>query len=270
MSESRGILVKSLGRGAGGALLFALPIFMTMEMWQLGVTVSRVRLAVLLATTVVLAYGLEMHVGMRNGRQVTLAQTAADAFIALLVGSFTALAILAVVGVVQPVREWSEAASIVAIEALPATIGASFARSQLGEGSGGSGDRTSGYPHQLFLMVAGAVVFAFGVAPSGEIILLAARMQALHVVALILVELSLMHAFVYSVGFRGGEGAASGFWGMFARYTLAGFAIAFALSAFLLWTFARFDNTGLVQSLVQTIVLALPASLGAASARLIL
>lgn len=269
-APSRRELITGLGRGAGGALLFAIPIFMTMEMWQLGVTVGRHRLGLLLATTLVLAFGLERHIGLRSGRPTNFRETAADALIAVLVGSLTALAVLATVNVIHPVTGWSEAASIVAIEALPATIGASFARSQLGESAERGGQGFSGYRHQIFLMTAGAVVFAFGIAPTREIVVLAARMEPLHVVALIGIEIILMHAFVYGMGFKGGEDSSGGFWSILIRFTCAGFIIALALSAFLLWVFGRFDNTGAVQCLVQVIVLALPASLGAASARLIL
>ncbi|MGY1836910.1 DUF2391 family protein [Blastococcus sp. SYSU DS0510] len=42
------------------------------------------------------------------------------------------------------------------------------------------------------------------------------------------------------------------------------------MSAYLLWTLGRFDDTGLLMVVTETVVLALPASLGAAAARLIL
>ena len=38
----------ALARAAGGALLFALPLFMTQEMWQLGIGLERWRLVLFL------------------------------------------------------------------------------------------------------------------------------------------------------------------------------------------------------------------------------
>lgn len=154
------------------------------------------------------------------------------------------------------------------MEALPATIGASFARSQLGEGQDASGSDPS-YGHELFLMVAGAAVFAANIAPTEEVVLIAAKMTELDALILVAVELALMHAFVYAVGFKGGS-ESPGFAAAFARFTVVGYAIAVLVSSYLLWSFGRFDDTGLLPVAVQTIVLALPASLGAAAARLIL
>ena len=129
-------LAKGVGRAFAGALLFSLPILMTMEMWQLGVGIDRWRLALLLLATVALAVAMESYLGMRKGRSTGLVASAVDAGIAFLVGLATAAAVLTVLSVVQPVRTWDEALSIVAIQALPATVGASFARSQLGNGGG--------------------------------------------------------------------------------------------------------------------------------------
>ena len=56
----------------------------------------------------------------------------------------------------------------------------------------------------------------------------------------------------------------------FVTLTVVGYVIALALSAYLLWTFGRFDGVGATMVLTQAVVLALPASLGAAAARLIL
>lgn len=69
--------------------------------------------------------------------------------------------------------------------------------------------------------------------------------------------------------FKGGATKA-GFWPVFLPFTLVGYALALAVSGYLLWTFGRFDGLGAAQVLTQIVVLALPASIGAAAARLIL
>ncbi len=192
-----------------------------------------------------------------------------DAGVALLVGFVVAGVILWVFSVIEPAATAREPLRILAMEALPATIGASFARSQLGQGQDARRDQ-SPYRHGLFLMAAGAVVFAANIAPTEEVVLVAAKMSELDALLLVAVELLLMHAFVYFVDFKGGAASAEGVGAAFLHFTVVGYVIAFLLSAYLLWSFGRFDETGLLAGLMQIVVLALPATLGAAGARLIL
>ena len=262
-------LAKGVGRGFGGALLFALPIFMTMEMWQLGVSIDRWRLMLLFVVTIVLAFRLEAHFGMRGGRDARPFDSAVDAAIAVGIGATTALVVLAAFSVVHPVQSWREAAAIVAIEALPATLGASFARSQMGQSSGGDLPR-AGYVQALFLMAAGAVVFCANIAPTEEVVLLAARMEPVHGLVVAILVVTVMHLFVYALDFKGSADAGRGFWSVFTSFTLVGYTIALAVSAYLLWSFGRYDDTGLLPIVMEAVVLSVPAGMGAAAARLIL
>ena len=54
---------KGLARAAGGALLFAFPLLMTMEMWQLGFSMERSRLLVFLLLSLPFLLGLSYYVG---------------------------------------------------------------------------------------------------------------------------------------------------------------------------------------------------------------
>jgi putative integral membrane protein (TIGR02587 family) len=157
--------------------------------------------------------------------------------------------------------------SILSIEALPASIGAAFARGQLGQERG---DRpATSYGHELFLMAAGAVVFASNIAPTEEIIVLAGAVTAAQAFLLVVLSLALMHVFMYGTGFAGQEESSSTSRAVL-TLTVPGYVIALALSAFLLWSFGRYDGTSSYFALIEAFVLALPASLGAAAARLIL
>jgi uncharacterized membrane protein len=51
---------------------------------------------------------------------------------------------------------------------------------------------------------------------------------------------------------------------------VVGYLIALLVSAYVLWTFGRFEDTAWLIYLRQTVVLGFPAALGAAAARLIL
>jgi putative integral membrane protein (TIGR02587 family) len=258
-------LLTGFGRAIGGALLFAMPILMTMEVWRLAVAVDRYRLALLALGTVLLVVGLARNIGpsKTSGWLASLI----DAGVAFIAAAVAAATILTVLHVLDWVPGWRDAMSVLGLAMLPAAVGASYARAQLGQGGGATG--RSGYGHELFLMVAGAVVFASNVAPTEEIVLLASKVTPWHTLALVVVSLVLLHAFVYEVGF-GGQEEREGPVQAFITFSVVGYAIAFCVSAFLLWSLGRFADTGLLMAVTESVVLALPASLGAAAARLIL
>ncbi|MCI2240002.1 TIGR02587 family membrane protein [Paenibacillus sp. TRM 82003] len=266
--ESPAQVLRGLGRAFAGAVLFALPIFMTMEVWFLSATIPRWRLGLLVVLTVVLAIGMARYVGFMGGQRTGVKDAVVDAGVALLAGVGAATLVLAVLAVVLPWEGWRFWVSVVALEALPATLGACFARSQLGSSSQ-PGEQETAYRREVFLMCAGATVLCANIAPTEEVVLIAARMTPLHGVALVVLELALMHAFVHGVGFKGGSPSRPGFISVFFRFTVIGYVVATAVSAYLLWTLGRYDGTGLLPALMQVVVLALPASLGAAAARLI-
>src|ERR687891_2019122 len=56
----------ALARAFGGALVFALPLLMTMEMWQLGSTMHPLRLALFLAVMFPLLGGLAYYAGFEQ------------------------------------------------------------------------------------------------------------------------------------------------------------------------------------------------------------
>ena len=57
--------------------------------------------------------------------------------------------------------------------------------------------------------------------------------------------------------------------GLFLRYSIPGYAIALLVSAYVLWTFGRFEDGALTRAVMQAVVLGFPASIGAAAARLV-
>lgn len=269
-------LLVGLARAFGGAIFFALPLLMTMEMWWLGFYMNRVRLVILMLAMLPLLIGLDHYSGFRETS--TWREDGLDGLIAYGVGflaSGVVLLLFNVIGSGMPARE---IIGKVSLQAVPASFGAVLANSQL-RGDGGGSERSkqgrkerAGYGTELFLMLAGAVFLAFNVAPTQEMILIAFKMTGWHALALVFASLALMHAFVYSVGFRGAEDAPPGTpgWSIFLRFTLVGYAIALLASAYVLWTFGRFDDHAFSMYLMQSVVLGFPASLGAAAARLIL
>ena len=73
-----------LARAFGGALIFSLPILMTMEMWSLGFSIDKFRLALLLLLSIPLLIGLSHYMGFED--TFGFKDDALDAFVALAVG----------------------------------------------------------------------------------------------------------------------------------------------------------------------------------------
>lgn len=262
-----------LARAVGGAMIFALPILMTREMWSLGFYMNRVRLAILIVVTLPLLVGLSHFSGFED--TFDFVEDLVDALVAYAVGFVTAAVILLLLGVLGSGQSLDEIVGKLALQAVPGSIGALLAQSTFGQRSEEheeKRERPSGYWSQIFLMGVGALFLAFNIAPTEEIVLLAYLMTPWHIAGLALLSIFAMHAFVYAVDFSGGHELAQGhgMWSVFLRYSVVGYAVALLISAYLLWTFGRVDATSLHESVTTVLVLAFPASIGAAAARLIL
>ena len=262
-----------LARAFAGALLFALPLLMTMEMWALGFVVRPERLALFLLLGVPLLCGLAWLAGFRE--DVSWPDALIDAGIAYLVAAVAAGLALLLLGAITRDTSLHEMVGKVALQMVPAGMGAVLARSQLGlrEEDDAESARRESYPGELFLMAAGALFLAFNVAPTEEIVLVAHQQASpWYGLALLLVSLTLLHAFVYAMGFSGQHGPPEQREGPheFVRLPLPGYAIVLVVCAYVLWTFGRLEGLPPLPALHLVLVLGFPAALGAAAARLVL
>lgn len=261
----------SLGRAFGGALIFSLPMLMTMEMWWLGFYIDRLRLALLVLLSIPLLTALAYYSGFKE--DFNLKDMVLDAFVAYAVGFVAGAVVLGLLAVVELGMSWDELVGKIVLQAIPGSIGAMFASSQLGsEAKDKERKEGGGYVGELFLMVAGALFLAFNVSPTEEMVLIAYQMTLWHTLLLLGASLLVMHAFVYIVEFRGQHDIPehSSQVSLFLRFTVAGYALSLLTSLYLLWTFGRTDEVALAQVLMMTIVLGFPAAVGAAAARLVL
>jgi len=261
---------RDLARAAGGALLFSLPLLMTMEMWWFGFTMDPVRLAVFLFTALPLLTGLAYYAGF-SARHRGLRHAVLDTLVALAVGYLVAAAVLLLLGVLEPDAPPRQIVGQLTLQAVAGAMGALLAGRQLSAADApddiGDEDQAT-YPGELFLMVAGALFLTLNMAPTEEMILIAYRMSAVHVVALMLASLALMHVVVYLVGFAGQEEQGQPVTA-FVHFTLAGYGLVLLTSLYVLWVFGRTEGHGLAEIVDAMVVLSFPGALGAAAARLL-
>lgn len=269
-SEPNWAYLKGLGRAFAGAVLFSLPMLMTMEMWWLGFYLEPYLLLQFLVVNFIILVGLSRVSGFEKTRG--WGNDVMDAFAAYAIAAVWSTMILVLLGVVGPDMPASEVVGKIAIQSVPAGFGAMLGGKQMaaGQSEGDEKDRSS-YAGQLFLMLSGAMFVAFNVAPTEEMVLISFRMTALHSAGLILLSIMLLHALVYTVGFEGHETppGPTGFWPLFIRFSVVGYAIAAMVSLYLLWTFGRLVPTEMSQMVGTIAVLAFPGAIGAAVARLL-
>ncbi len=263
---------QGLMRAFAGAVIFGLPILMTQEMWSLPLHMSSLRLALLIALFFPFLVALSWHVGFEE--TFSLTDDALDALVAFLVGFVASGVVLLLLGQLEPDEGVREFLGKVSLQAVPAGIGALLAQSQFGQVDADArmrGGREE-YFSELFIMAVGALFLAFNVAPTEEVLIISQRLGGALTLLLALATLLTMHALVYGAAFRGqpGDHAHAPWWSVFARYTVVGYAISILLCAFLLWTFGRLDGMPVPVAMAAVVVLAFPAAVGAASARLVL
>jgi putative integral membrane protein (TIGR02587 family) len=267
------IYAYGLARAFGGAIIFGLPLLMTMEMWMLGLSIHPVRLALFIVLNFAVLVILSRFGGFEPTS--TIGEDVLDAFGAYAVAIAASALIRSLFGLVGADTSRAEFGGMIAVQAIPTSFGAMLARKQFADGESEKEEeqkeRSAGYAGQLFLMLAGALFLAFNVAPTEEIILIGFKMSAWHGLALIAASVFVLHALVYAVGFPGQEQAPEGYRTaqIFLGFTVPGYTIAMLVSFYILWTFGRVDGATLEVVLGSMVVLGFPASIGAAIARLV-
>lgn len=264
--------LRDFGRAAGGALVFSLPMLMTMELWWLGLYLERARLLTLVVSALPLLVFLSRHIGFERTRRWR--DDVLDSLIALGIAAVVCMLLLVLFGALTfdtPPDEWI---GKIAIQMVPAAIGALLAKSQFGEEEAEEDveDEEEPYGSELFLMAVGALFLGFNVAPTEEMMMISYQMTEWHALALMMLSLALMHGFVFALGFAGGADVSpdEAWWSAFVRLTLPGYVIALAISLYLLWIFARTDGLDADGVAMAVVVLAFPSAIGAAAAQLIL
>jgi putative integral membrane protein (TIGR02587 family) len=267
-SKERVDIAKGLGRAFGGALIFGLPMLMTNEFWQIGAAVERWRLLILMAISLPLLVGVAHRVGFEP--TFDWREDLRDALIALGIGLVATALVLLLFKLIEPGTSLDASVGRIAVQAVPAALGALLARSQFGatDDEGEEGRAFDGYAGTLFLMLVGSLFLSLNIAPTEEVIQIAYMMTPWHALVAIVVTVAVMHAFVASHGVSPADEMP--LWRVLLRFTLPGYAVALAACLVTLWTFGRVDGIGTGRLVITLVVLGFPAGLGAAAARLLL
>jgi putative integral membrane protein (TIGR02587 family) len=252
-----------------GGLLFSLPLLYTGEVWWAGFTMEAPRQLAYVLATFVLLLGYNRYAGLHPDTSWT--EVAIDSVEELGLGLLLSAVILYVLGRIGPQQHVDEIVGCIVVQAMTIAIGVSVGTAQLGGGEsdqGMTGDDKVTFGGQLVLGCCGAVLFAANVAPTEEVVVLGAGMSPFRLIMVILVSFSLGAVILHHSDFRGARRADT--LAAMLRGTVVTYAVALAVSAAILWVFGRQDGVGLTTTVGQTVVLGLPATLGASAGRLLL
>jgi putative integral membrane protein (TIGR02587 family) len=265
-------------RGVVGGLIFSLPLLYTMEIWWAGFTLHPFRIFIYVLATFTLLLGYNRYAGLRY--DATPLEIVIDSIEEMGLGLLVATAFLWLLGRITFDMTINEIVGKIIVEAMTVAIGVSVGTAQLG-----GGDDTEeidlllnkkeiedvDFGGQVVISLCGAVLFAANVAPTEEIIMIGIEATSERLLALALVSMAFGAVILFYSNFIG----AAQFTrrnGMFTIVsgTIVTYAVALVASAAILWFFGRFDGVEPITAISQTVVLALPATLGASAGRLLL
>ena len=275
--------LEEYGRGIIGGLLFSLPLLYTMEVWWAGFSSHPLHLILYVLATFILLLGYNFYAGIRH--DANLLEVVIDSVEEMGLGLLISAIALFVLGRITLDMTLSEAVGKITIEAMTVAIGVSVGTAQLGsasdDGDTGEGESSSAgkkssqagshFAGQLVIALCGAVLFAANVAPTEEIVMIAAEIPSWKLLAIALISMTLGAVILFHIDFKGAQqfAPAQGFAAILVGSVIT-YAIALAASALILWFFGRFDGQALITCLGQTVVLGLAATLGASAGRLLL
>ncbi len=262
--------IRGIGRAVGGAIIFSLPMMMTMEMWYIGFYIDPLRLIILILFTLPLFYGISSIVGFEKSK--TRMDNIVDVFVAYAVAFATTTLVLGIFAVINRDSQWGEIFVLLLLQAVPGSLGALLARSVVGNDMDDDDDDGEDYGNELITLIAGALFLAFNLAPTEEMVLISYMMTPWHVLALVILTLLIMQIFATADADPSVEElrAIKTHIQLFTRFTSTGYILAIAISIFMLWIFGRTDHDSFHNVLSTAIVLGFPAGIGAAAARLII
>lgn len=269
--------LQEYGRGIAGGLMFSIPLLYTMEVWWSGFMLHPGRILIYCVVTFALLLLYNRFAGLR--RDASLVEVAIDSVEEMGIGLVLSALVLWLAGRIGWEMDRFEVLGKIVMEGMTVAIGVTVGTAQLGtpdDGDGGlAGDDdekdASAYFPQLSLALCGAILFAANVAPTDEISVIAMESSPGKLLLFALVSILLASLVLHFSNFRGSgryvvkDTALLASRGIFTTY-----AVALVASAGSLWFFGKLDGEPFSQCLGQTIILGLPAVLGASAGRLLL
>ncbi len=269
-----------LVQAVAGGMLFGIPLLFTLEVWEIGGSVTPATMAVVLAVTFVPVSLLIHTAGFRRSMPLGVVDVLRETVEAIAVGVVTVTGALILLRQITPATPLADALGKIVYEAAPFAIGAAVAVHLLaqspdqtdGDASGSEERGTArGTLADVGSTLVGAVFVAFNIAPTEEIPRLAAASSPPTLLAIVIASLLISYGIVFEAGFRdqGRRRQQPGVLQHPLTETAVTYLVSLVAAAAMLLFFGSFemgDPWPLV--LDHIILLGLPAAVGGAAGRL--
>ena len=285
--------LKDLLRAVAGGSIVAMPLLYTMEMWFHGATLSPWHQLAVLGAMLVVNFAFCLVSGFRHDSGVL--EAVMEALTSVGIALVYSALILWLIGTIAPQTSLAESIGKVLLEAAAVSLGVSFAdvhfrgKSRTGEdgddgaeGAKAEEDESKPSPAQLERLqlradlldvsatVAGSTLFALNIAPTEEVLLIAARLGPVQLLALLGFTVALCYVILYASGFENQpvyvRGAFQSAW----AETVMTVAVSLLAGLALMWLLGEREILSDRAPLVAgAVVLGLPATVGGAAGRLI-
>ncbi len=273
MSKQWGNELTAFSRAFAGAAVFGIPLVFTMEMWWIGKSLSLPYLVTIFAVGFVANFGLAHVAGFRSDHSWLMSLD--QAVDALAVGAVLATLLLFGMNQLRITDGFEQGVGMVMLLTLPLSVGASVAREVFSGRTSRSGDESSdlsvwqGLAADVGATAIGGVFIGMSIAPTEEIKMIAAGLRWWHIFLLIGLSMLLSYLIVFASGFD--EAGPPGPFQHPLSETMLSYVISLAVAFLMLVLLERITlDDPLHEIMRQTVVLALPASIGGAGGRLVI
>lgn len=270
--------IVDLARASSGAVLFAVPLLYTMEMWSIGASANLGKVLIFFLLALVLNVLLNYFAGFKRGTSWRTAMQ--ESVEALAVGLVLGMVILLVLDQLQPRDSLDSFAGKVVLQSIPLSIGASIANSVFGRSGekdrrhgddNGNGEEPSGR-HEFFNDVGataiGGVFIGFSIAPTDEVSVIAADLDYVHLMGVMALSLIFSYGIVFISGFQGNP--TSGPFQSPLSETALCYLVSLLVALVVLYLFDQVEGDEPLRLIVtMTVVLGLPTTIGGAAGRLV-
>jgi putative integral membrane protein (TIGR02587 family) len=269
--------------GASGGFLFGIPLLYTMEVWFIGSYIKPPFLLIILTVTFLIILSLNRVEGFRPQEGETLLESIAETIETLAIGITCATLMLLVLGRIDIQTPLSEVLGKIIFEAVPFSFGVIFSRSLLkGEDNSESNEANFSTDNQakniwhdtladFSATLVGALFIAFSIAPTDEIMMLAASATPFKLLIIIVASLLVSYGIVFASSITNYQQRRqqTGLFQNPQNETIVSYLISLIAGMLMLWFFQKvsFSDPWLVW-LRYSIILAFPASIGGAAGRL--
>lgn len=263
-------------RAFAGAYIFGIPLLFTMEMWWLGQYADRWKLLLLLGLILAANVALTYAAGFK--KESTFVTTIDEAIDAVAVGLVGATVMLLILNQIRPAEPLDSMLGKIVIQAVPLSIGASVTNQVFGtrgekSRAGGTQDPELG-PWQAFFSDVGATIIGgifvgASIAPTDEIPMISAGLDFWHLIGVVAFSLTVSYGIVFASGFD--QPSPKGLFQHPFTETALAYLVSLLVAFAALYLFDRITLDDPLLSIVgQTVVLALPTTVGGAAGRLVI